>query len=162
MIKLRLVLGDQLNLQHSWFSNVDDEVVYVMAEMRQETDYVKHHIQKVVGFFIAMRSFANTLQDQGHQLKYYTINDSNNPQNLATLIQQEIDATNAQRFEYQLPDEYRLDQQLQQICKDLTIASEAIDTEHFYTSRTELADFFKGKKQLIMESFYRMMRKNMT
>ena len=50
MKTLRLVLGDQLNLQHAWFREVDDNVTYLMAEMRQETDYVKHHIQKVVGF----------------------------------------------------------------------------------------------------------------
>ncbi len=47
---IRLILGDQLNEQHSWYKNVDDAVCYVMFEMRQETDYVKHHIQKVVAF----------------------------------------------------------------------------------------------------------------
>ena len=59
---IRLILGDQLNEQHSWYKNVDDAVCYVMFEMRQETDYVKHHIQKVVAFFASMRHFAQTLQ----------------------------------------------------------------------------------------------------
>jgi deoxyribodipyrimidine photolyase-related protein len=35
---------------------VDDSVVYVMMEVRSETDYTKHHIQKVVGF-AAMQAF---------------------------------------------------------------------------------------------------------
>ena len=48
---VRLILGDQLNQQHSWFNEVNDDVTFIMAEMRQETDYVKHHIQKIVGFF---------------------------------------------------------------------------------------------------------------
>ncbi|MDF7181700.1 cryptochrome/photolyase family protein, partial [Escherichia coli] len=39
---LRLVLGDQLNPQHSWFANADADVVYVLMEVRQETDYVLH------------------------------------------------------------------------------------------------------------------------
>lgn len=47
---LRLILGDQLNHQHSWFDDDQEKVVYVIMEMRQETDYVRHHIQKVVGF----------------------------------------------------------------------------------------------------------------
>ena len=47
MKTLRLLLGDQLNLQHSWFDEVNPNVIYLMAEMRQETDYVKHHVQKV-------------------------------------------------------------------------------------------------------------------
>ena len=48
---LRLILGDQLNSTHSWFSKVDENVVYCLFEMRQETDYVTHHIQKIAGFF---------------------------------------------------------------------------------------------------------------
>lgn len=47
---LRLILGDQLNERHSWFSEVNKDVIYVMIEMRQETDYVIHHIQKVTAF----------------------------------------------------------------------------------------------------------------
>ena len=62
MKKLRLILGDQLNTKHSWFKEVDDNTVYLMAEMRQETNYVKHHIQKVIGFFLAMRNFAEHLK----------------------------------------------------------------------------------------------------
>ena len=47
MKTLRLILGDQLNAAHPWFESVTDDVVYLMAEMRQETDYAPHHIQKV-------------------------------------------------------------------------------------------------------------------
>jgi len=43
---LRLILGDQLNSNHSWFQVVDDSVTYVMMEIRSETDYALHHIQK--------------------------------------------------------------------------------------------------------------------
>ena len=38
---LRLILGDQLNNNHSWFNSVDDSVTYVMMEIRSETDYVQ-------------------------------------------------------------------------------------------------------------------------
>jgi deoxyribodipyrimidine photolyase-related protein len=34
-----------------------------------------------------------------------------------------------------------------------------VETEHFMTSRSELTEFFEGKKQLILEFFYRRMRK---
>ena len=33
---LRLVLGDQLHPGHSWFSQVDEQVVYVLMEVRQD------------------------------------------------------------------------------------------------------------------------------
>jgi deoxyribodipyrimidine photolyase-related protein len=159
MKTLRLILGDQLNVSHSWLDQVDDDHIYLMAEMRQETDYVKHHIQKVVGFFQSMRNFSNALQDKGHHVEYFKIGDQNNPQNLPDLIEQAISEHKIEKFEYQWPDEYRLDQQLQEICESTSIPSEAFDTEHFYTSRDELKNHFEGKKQLLMESFYRMMRK---
>ena len=50
-MEVRLILGDQLNSEHSWFEQVNSDVIYVMFEMCQETNYVKHHIQKVVAFF---------------------------------------------------------------------------------------------------------------
>lgn len=159
MKTLRLLLGDQLNLQHSWFEKTDDRVIYLMAEMRQETDYVKHHIQKVVAFFLSMRTFAAALRQQGHQVVYVEIDDPENPQELEALIRKYIQQYSMDSFEYQLPDEYRLDQQLREITSRLNIATQVYDSEHFYTHRLELAEFFKGKKMLLMETFYRHMRK---
>ncbi|WP_445385581.1 cryptochrome/photolyase family protein [Robiginitalea sp. IMCC44478] len=159
MKTLRLILGDQLNTKHSWFQSADEEVVYLMAEMRQETDYVTHHIQKVVAFFKAMRMFAQSLEEQGHKVHYIKISDKESSENLNILIKKVIAELQAERFEYLLPDEYRLDEQLKELVKELEIPAEACDTEHFYTSREELSLFFEGKKQLLMESFYRMMRK---
>lgn len=159
MRRLRLILGDQLNSKHSWYDEIDGETTYLMAEMRQETDYVKHHIQKVTAFFLAMRTFAEALTEKGHKVIYLKITDADRSHDLSEIISSNIKGTSADRFEYQLPDEYRLDEQLKTICSKLDIGTQAYDTEHFYTTRHELKDFFEGKKQLIMESFYRNMRK---
>ena len=83
MKTLRLILGDQLNHKHSWFDDPTDDVLYFMAEMRQETDYVNHHIQKVVAFFESMQNFAQWLKDREHTVVYYTLDDKNNKQDLA-------------------------------------------------------------------------------
>ncbi len=159
MKTLRLILGDQLNIKHSWFKEADDNVLYCMFEMRQETDYVKHHIQKVIGFFSAMRQFSQDLKAQGHNIIYYHINDTENKQHLTENLNALIQHHQINRFEYILPDEYRLDDQLNTFCKTLDIASNHVTAEHFYTSRNDLATFFEGKKQYLMENFYRDMRK---
>lgn len=156
---LRLILGDQLNRQHSWFQIVDDSVTYLMMEMRQETDYVAHHIQKVVCFFLAMRQFSEELKAAGHQVIYFTLDHPENRQNLSEQLDFLISKEGFERFEYQLPDEYRLDSILKDICEKLSITSSTIDSEHFLTSREFLGDFFKGKKTYLMESFYREMRR---
>lgn len=158
-MKLRLVLGDQLNPQHQWYNSIEKNTCYVFFEMRQETDYVVHHIQKVVAFFVAMRSFAETLKKQGHKVLYFDINSSEAKQSLDENIKVLISEKKITKFEYLLPDEYRLDQQLQSLCKNIDIPSQSFDTEHFLTQRMELSSFFEGKKQLIMEFFYRNMRK---
>lgn len=159
MKTLRLILGDQLNSNHSWFKNTDENIVYLMAEMRQETDYVKHHIQKVIAFFLSMRNFAAELQSNNHQVVYLKITDENNPHDLEKIIHQTIENNQIVKFEYQEPDEFRLDQQLENICAKLAIASKMVDSEHFYTKRYDLKNFFEGKKLFLMENFYRMMRK---
>jgi deoxyribodipyrimidine photolyase-related protein len=156
---LRLILGDQLNHHHSWFDEVEPAVTYVFMEVRQETGYVKHHIQKVCGFFAAMRNFAGYLVDQGHAVKYLKINDPDNLHSIPENIEKIISQNGIERFEYQLPDEFRLDAQLKDFVRTLSIDYQACDTEHFLTSRDFLSSFFKGKKTFLMESFYRYMRK---
>ena len=159
MKTLRLILGDQLNSRHSWFQKNNNNVTYCIFEMRQETDYVKHHVQKVVGFFAAMRSFANQLEKENHKVVYYNINDKRNKQNLTENLSQLISELKIEKFEYLQPDEYRLHKQLEAYSNEISIEKEVCSSEHFYTEKEDLATFFKGKKQFLMENFYRNMRK---
>jgi deoxyribodipyrimidine photolyase-related protein len=158
-MRLRLLLGDQLNNQHSWFNSQDPDTVYVMFELYQEAKYTLNHIQKITAFLWAMRSFAKQLKQAGHRVLYFDIESREAKKSLTENISNLIQEKNFTKFEYQLPDEYRLDQQLISICKSIHIPSEVFDTEHFLTQRDTLATFFEGKKQFIMEYFYRHMRK---
>lgn len=156
---IRLILGDQLNYEHSWFKTKDETVLYVLMEVKQESDYVTHHIQKISAFFLAMRSFSEYLKARGHQVVYFKINDPSNHQGfLDNLILLQKQYT-IKKLEYQLPDEYRLDEYLKKTALNLGIDFSYCDTEHFLTNRDELKTFFTEKKTYLMESFYRYMRK---
>jgi deoxyribodipyrimidine photolyase-related protein len=155
---LRLILGDQLNHQHSWFTEQNENVFYVMMEMRQETDYVNHHIQKIIAFFTAMRNFAEHLRTQGHQVIYLKLDDENNTQSLIKNLDKIIQELDIEAFEYQQPDEYRLNEQLKNYSPS-KVGTLVYSTEHFMVSPDEFTNFFKGKKTFLMENFYRMMRK---
>ncbi len=159
MKTLRLILGDQLNYNHSWYTDGTEDVIYFIAETKEEGSYVKHHIQKLVGFFMAMRSFAEYLQSKGKRVIYYNIDDDRNAHTLESNLQEIIEEYDIEHFEYQLPDEYRLDEKLKIFCNQISISSKAYDTEHFYTKREYVELFFKGKKTMILEYFYRDMRK---
>ncbi len=156
---LRLLLGDQLNINHSWYKTVDASVTYVLMEIRSETDYAQHHIQKVIGFFAAMQNFAKALEQKGHEVIYIYLNDESNLQSFDKNCEALIATNNFIKFEYQLPDEYRLDEHLKNFTSKLKITSNVCDTEHFYSTRNELKDLFAGKKMYLMETFYRYMRK---
>ena len=67
-------------------------------------------------------------------------------------------ATGATRFEHQLPDEWRLDELLRTGTATGALKW-CLATPTILTQRDDLATHFKGKKQYLMESFYRMMRK---
>lgn len=156
---LRLILGDQLNPQHSWFNEISDKVEYVMIEARSETDYVVHHVQKILGIFAAMRRFSNQLRVQGHRVSYIRLGDKSNRGSIKDNLLAMLEEGAYDRFEYQLSDEWRVDEMLQSLCAEIRQESSAYDTEHFYTERSFLAGVFSGKKQTLMESFYRALRK---
>lgn len=156
---LRLVLGDQINSQHSWWQRVDQDTIYVMMEIRPESLYVTHHIQKIVGIFLAMRRFAAERTSAGHHVEYFKINDADNLHSFKLNIQSLLNKYPCDTIEYQEPDEYRLDQLLREELGSLGLKTSCVSAEHYYTSRFELSSFFEGKSTYIMENFYRYMRR---
>ncbi len=159
MKTLRLILGDQLNENHSWFRAHDPDFLYVMMEVRQETDCVLHHVQKLIGFFQAMRLFADTLRNKGLCVVYLRIGDTNNRQSFAANLAWLTRKYKIERFEYMAPDDQRLDRELAGIARDLGLPWSMVGSEHFLTERDEYARLFSGRKRKLMETFYRAMRK---
>jgi deoxyribodipyrimidine photolyase-related protein len=159
MTALRLVLGDQLNPLHSWYLERDDAVVYVLMEIRAETDYAVHHAQKVIAVFAAMRDFARWLAEQGHRVRYLALDDPDNLHTFADNLDRLAAHYRAHTLCYQAPDEWRLDQVLEHYALRSSLRVTQCDSEHFYTTRYEVAEFFGPRKRWVMESFYRHMRR---
>ncbi|WGS60479.1 cryptochrome/photolyase family protein [Vibrio lentus] len=155
---VRLILGDQLNIEHSWFAQLNDDVIYIIAELKQETDYVASHVQKVAAFFSAMGYFAEELTQRGHQVLHLTLDDTVQFNNLDGLLQHYTHEFDAEKFEYQRPDEYRLLQQLNQLKLPKAVKG-CCDSEHFLFPFDEIEQQFPKDKHIMMEHFYRRMRK---
>jgi deoxyribodipyrimidine photolyase-related protein len=156
---LRLILGDQLNPAHSWFQTVDPQVVYVLMEVRQETDYVLHHAQKILAIFAAMRNFACHLRAAGHRVRYVALDDPSNRQSITENLAALMRHYDARCLQWQSPDEWRLDAQLRTWAAQQPFETAEVDSEHFLTTRHEMAKLFAGRKQWLMEHFYRPMRR---
>lgn len=155
--EVRLILGDQLNAQHSWFREKRERVLYVMMEMRQETDYVRHHIQKVLAFFAAMRGFAKALSEN-HDVLYLALDHQGNKQSLTDNLKMVIKHCRVDSFSYQAPDEWRLDEQLASF-NSVDVSVSMVDSEHFFTQRDALNTYMGASNNLLMENFYRRIRK---
>lgn len=164
--RLRLILGDQLNASHSWYKKLDEQTLYIIAELPQEASYIQHHIQKACAFFCAMEHFANALSHAGHDVLYLTLDDTQHHKDLMALLQSVCQKYSISEFEYQQPDEYRLDEQLanfERLSGENTggkkLCTTRSSTEHFLLEHGELAKLIKPAHHNRMEVFYRKMRK---
>jgi deoxyribodipyrimidine photolyase-related protein len=161
--KLRLILGDQLNASHHWYQSKDSSVLYVVAELKQEASYTKHHIQKLCAFFSAMQQFAQSLSGSGHEVLHLTLDDTADFSDAPALIQHLCNIYAVESFEYQRPDEYRLLDQIRSMQlhnKDASVIPLIEhDTEHFLLEFESIEDNFNKGKHNKMEFFYRKIRK---
>ncbi len=154
---LRFLLGDQLNASHSWFRQQDAGVLYLIAELPSETSYVKHHIQKLCAFFLAMEGFAKALQSAGHEVQYLTL-DETQDRTINDILTSSANDIGAQKIELQRPDEYRLLTVFKAFIETSELTVSMCDTEHFLLPFDEIPQHFKEKHSVRMEHFYRKMR----
>ncbi len=76
---LRLVLGDQLHPRLATLTDLDpDADTVLMVEVMDEATYVRHHKQKLVLVFSAMRHFAAELRERGIRVDYVELEDPDN------------------------------------------------------------------------------------
>ncbi|MDO6706926.1 cryptochrome/photolyase family protein [Photobacterium sp. 1_MG-2023] len=157
--KLRLILGDQLNASHSWFQSKEKDTLYLIAELHQEATYTQHHVQKICAFFAAMAAFANALSKAGFQVCHLTLDETKDYATFPDLLSDLIQTHSISQFEYQRPDEFRLLAQLRALKLPEGVSVQEADTEHFLLPFDEITQHFSRDKHVLMEHFYRMMRK---
>jgi deoxyribodipyrimidine photolyase-related protein len=155
---LRLILGDQLHGGHSWFSEPPQVAEYVLMEVRAEAEYVRHHIQKVVAFFLSMRLFADELRRRGFTVRYIELCDSRNAHSLEGNIELLLASGTYSAFEYQQPDEYRVAHNLHTLSKRLAVPTRVVSSQHFMVEPEFFKQIFSGHKRYVMETFYRAVR----
>jgi len=155
---VRLILGDQLDHNHTWFATSNDSVLYVIAELHQEASYAKHHVQKVCAFFASMESFAKELRHDGHQVIYLTLDETERYESVCELCADMVNKARATKFEYQRPDEYRLAKAFCEFELDNCDVVQ-VESEHFLLPFSEISQQFAPNKHIMMEHFYRRMRK---
>ena len=160
MRTLRLILGDQLNHKVSSLCDLDiDNDVVLMAEVKTEVTYVKHHKRKIAFLFSAMRHFAESLRADGAHLMYCKFDDPDNAGSLESEVQRAIVIHQVTKLVVTMPGEYRLMEIIKSWPSKLGIDLDLREDDRFLCHLDQFAKWANGRRQLRMDFFYREMRR---
>ncbi|MEM7614457.1 MAG: cryptochrome/photolyase family protein, partial [Pseudomonadota bacterium] len=156
MVKLILVLGDQLSHGLTALAAGDPaEDVVVMAEVRAEAVYVKHHKKKIAFTFAAMRHFAAELEAQGWRVAYGRYDDPDTAASIPAELLRRAEEFGADHVLTTECGEHRLRAAL----ADCPLHVEVLHDARLLAEAGAFAQWAEGRKQLRMEYFYREMRR---
>lgn len=155
---LRLVLGDQLSRNLSALAGADPaRDVVLMVESRAEATAWKHHKQKLVLVWSAMRQFADRLRADGLTVRYVTLDDPDNTGTIAGELARALDAGAFERVVRTACGKWGLEQHL--LSLELPVTIQALEDDRFLCSRDAFARWASDRRELRMEFFYREMRR---
>ncbi|SFL03426.1 cryptochrome/photolyase family protein [Shimia haliotis] len=157
--QIRLILGDQLTHDLPTFRDADPATdLILMAEVRTEATYVKHHKKKIALIFSAMRHFAEELHQRGFTVRYIRYDD---PDNAGSLLEELRRAITPKTQEITVTEaaEYRLLTEMQTWQNTLDLPVHILPDDRFLATPQDFATWAEGRKQLRMEFFYREMRR---
>lgn len=158
--QLVLVLGDQLDAKSAAFDGFDLKLDAVwMAEVAEESTHVWTHKARIALFLAAMRHFRDGLREQGFMVHYRALDEATNAGSLAQELLATARRLTPQKLIVVQPGEWRVEQSLRTVARELELELEIRPDRHFLASREEFAAHAKGRKQLRMEFFYREMRR---
>ena len=158
---LVLILGDQLNFDNPALADFDVvQDAILMVEASHEATQVWSHKARIVLFLSAMRHFYHALESQypyASQSTYLRLGEHDFATLKAAWAHQ-IARLKPQKVIVCEPGEYRLEQDLIALCKEMNTQLVIRDDTHFMCSKADFKHWAAGKKELRMEFFYRKMR----
>jgi deoxyribodipyrimidine photolyase-related protein len=160
MSTLRLILGDQLSPSISALRDHDPgRDVVLMTEVSDEANYVRHHKQKLVLIFSAMRHFAAELEARGFRVDYVRLEDEGNSGSFTGEVERALQRHGCDRVVVTEPGEWRVLEMLQGWEQRFGVPVEIRADDRFLCTLSEFRDWARGRKSLRMEFFYREMRR---
>lgn len=164
MRQLILILGDQLDRHSEVWQGFDaaQDAVW-MAEVQEEADAVWSHKLRLAYLYAARRHFREELRARGYSVHYHELTPDSGADRGRTLVEvlrQDILRLQPERLVCVRPGDYRALSTLQQTAAALGIPLEIRPDRHFLCSVAEFRDFAKGRKNLLLEHFYRHLRRS--
>jgi deoxyribodipyrimidine photolyase-related protein len=160
--RLIVVLGDQLTPDIAALRGADrNHDVVLLAEVADETTYVRHHKKKIALVLAAMRHFAAELAADGWTVDHVSLTNPANSGSLAGEIERATVRHDSGRVVVTGPGEWRLQHAFEDLNERLAVPLTVVEDDRFLCSKSDFANWAAGRKQLRMEHFYRYMRKRL-
>ena len=154
------ILGDQLTRAlASLRGRTKDDTVVLMMEVWDEATYVKHHKQKIVLIFSAMRHFAAELEDAGWTVDYVKLDDEDNAGSFTGEFALAIERHEPRLVSVVEAGEWRVREDMEQWADKFACEVEILRDDRFICSQSEFEDWAEDRDSLRMEFFYREMRR---
>lgn len=154
------VLGDQLSLGISSLAGADpSHTIVLMMEVADETEYVRHHKTKLVYILSAMRHHAEALAAAGWTVDYVRLDDPENSGSFTGEIARAISRHRPDRIVVTEAGEWRVAAMLDAWQTLFGLPVEIRPDSRFLCSHAEFDAWAAGRGELMMEWFYREMRK---
>jgi deoxyribodipyrimidine photolyase-related protein len=157
---LIFLLGDQLTPAISALAGADkSRDAVLMAEVADETDYVRHHKKKIAFLFSAMRHFAEELRGLGWTVDYVRLDDPANTGSLTGELGRAVARHAPGGIVATEAGEWRVREMQRAWADALAVPADLREDTRFLCSHDAFAAWADGRKQLRMEFFYRDMRR---
>jgi len=154
------ILGDQLSLTLSSLEGLSAaEATILMMEVWDEATYVRHHKQKIVLIFSAMRHFAEELRTAGFEVDYVRLDDPANTGSFTGEVARACERHAPREVRVTEASEWRVQQALLEWDDRLPCPVRLLPDTRFIASHADFRAFADGRNHLTMEYFYRAMRR---
>lgn len=160
MPKLIVILGDQLSPALASLRQATPDDVILMAEVKSEASYVKHHKHKIIFLFSAMRHFAAVLRQQGFNVCYLEYASQTGIHSMTNAVQFALAQYPVEQLVITECGEYRLQQELLSWQTHFNLPVTMLEDDRFICSLSMFAQWASDRQQLRMEYFYRLMRRH--
>lgn len=154
------VLGDQLSLDLSSLRGRSRaDTVILMCEVADETRYVRHHRRKLALILSAMRHHAEALRREGWRVDYVRLDDPDNSGSFTGELTRAATRHRPERVVVTEAGEHRVQAMLESWEVELNLPVQILPDERFICSRTDFECWAERQPEMVMEFFYRDMRR---
>jgi deoxyribodipyrimidine photolyase-related protein len=155
---LVLVLGDQLDGESAAFDGFDSaRDAILMMEVRHEADYIPQHRLRLAYFFSCMRHFCAGQRALGREVIYSELDAIDNAGSFGPEIARHVACRSPEKIIVLEPGDWRVRDLLRTTFPDIELR----DDRHFLCSRQMFEAFAAQHPALILEHFYRFMRRKL-